>query len=140
MFLIVTGLSTRPDRHNDNTISLHVITLCNYKAITSNAGALARRWADSACKFGEVISLMKSVDRVSPLVLVHEIIPLGNQVADRAAGVSLTKWRSAIHAASSLHYLFDLVMLGCVVVDFVPVKYSVDGISNIQDMHKYVST
>ena len=83
---------------------------------------------------------MKSVDRVSPLVLVHEIIPLGNQVADRAAGVSLTKWRSAIHAASSLHYLFDLVMLGCVVVDFVPVKYSVDGISNIQDMHKYVST
>src|SRR5208282_5170994 len=42
--------------------------------------------ADPAGKLREVVRLVQPVERFLPQVAVNEVVPLGNQVVDRAAG------------------------------------------------------
>src|SRR5690606_7916923 len=61
------------------------------------AGRLARRRAGVTRELGEVVGGVKPRDRVLPTPLVHEIVPLGDQIAERAA--AMTKGDTALHAA-----------------------------------------
>jgi hypothetical protein len=49
-----------------------------------HAGALARRGAHAAGKLGEVVRLQQPVQRLAPAALVHQVVPLRDQVAQRA--------------------------------------------------------
>ncbi len=64
------------------------------------AGRLAGRGADAAGKFREVVGGVQHLDGLPPLALVDQIIPIGDDVIDRAAVVA--KGDTAIHAAGSL--------------------------------------
>ena len=64
------------------------------------AGLLARRWADAAGKLGKIVGRMEHVERAPPVVLVDEVVPVGDDVVHRAAGVTIGD--AAIHAARRL--------------------------------------
>src|SRR2546430_12927687 len=50
-----------------------------------HARALARRGTETARPLGEVVRRVQAVDRVAPVVLVHEGGPVGGDVVQRAA-------------------------------------------------------
>src|SRR3972149_5093904 len=81
-----------------------------------HAGASARRRTKPSGKFGEVIGGMQAHDGVAPAVAVDQVVPIRDQVAERAALVA--ERDAAIHAARGL--LLELG-LGGVLVDLVPV-------------------
>ena len=64
------------------------------------AGFLAWRGTNAAGKFGKIIGGMQRVERVFPVFAEHQIIPIGNDVVDRAAAHA--KRNAAIHAARTL--------------------------------------
>ena len=64
------------------------------------AGGLARRRADAAGDIGEIIGLMQHLQRALHVVAVNEIVPVGDDVVDRAGVVAIG--RAAIHAARAL--------------------------------------
>src|SRR3954453_15113824 len=65
-----------------------------------HAGGLARRGAQLAGELGEVVGRVQLVDRLAPAVAVHEVVPVRDQVAERAAVV--TERHPALHAARAL--------------------------------------
>src|SRR5215467_396831 len=65
-----------------------------------HARALTRRRAEAPRPLREVVRRVQAIDRLAPLVLVHEVIPVGDDVAERAALV--TERNAAIHAPRSL--------------------------------------
>src|SRR5207244_2156059 len=65
-----------------------------------HARAFARGRAQPARPLGKVIRRVQALDRVAPLVLVDEVVPVGNDVAERAALV--TERNAAVHAARRL--------------------------------------
>mmetsp|Transcript_9982 Transcript_9982/g.45454 ORF Transcript_9982/g.45454 Transcript_9982/m.45454 type:complete len:424 (+) Transcript_9982:4847-6118(+) len=66
-------------------------------------GAFAWRRAHAPGEFGEVVRLVKAIERIFPPSLVHQLVPLGNLVTERAAGVCLVAERgAAVHAPSGL--------------------------------------
>ena len=65
-----------------------------------HAGGFTQRRADAAGELREVVGLGQAVVCVLPLALAHEVIPLGNEVAQRAAGHA--ERRAAVHAAGRL--------------------------------------
>src|SRR5205814_9609759 len=65
-----------------------------------HARRLARGGAETAGELGEVVGGMQLRDRVAPAVAVDEVVPVGNQVAQRTAVV--TEGHAAIHAAGAL--------------------------------------
>ena len=67
-----------------------------------HAGALARRRAGAARELGEVVGLVQPIERVAPAALIDQVVPLGDQVVDRAAVVRLAKRHAAVHAARAL--------------------------------------
>ena len=71
-----------------------------------HAGGFARRRAQTSGELGEVVRGVQPVDRVAPMVAVHEVVPVGDQVAEWAPVVA--ERDAAIHAASGL----DLQRLG----------------------------
>ncbi len=81
-----------------------------------HAGFLARRRADPSGELGEVVGRVQPVDRVLPAAAVHEVVPVGDDVPERAALV--TEGNAAIHAARAL--LLQLV-LGELALELVPV-------------------
>jgi hypothetical protein len=64
------------------------------------AGRLARRGADAAGEFREIVGGVELVDRCAPMIAGDEIVPVGDEVIDRAAVVA--KRNAAIHAALRL--------------------------------------
>ena len=64
------------------------------------AAGLAGRRADAAGEFREIVGGVQSLHRGAPLVAIDQIVPVGNQVVDRAALV--TEGNAAIHAARRL--------------------------------------
>ena len=64
------------------------------------AGGLARRRADQAGELGEVVGAVQAVDRRAPAAGAREVVPLGDQVADRAGVVA--ERDPAVHAAVGL--------------------------------------
>src|SRR5204863_499429 len=53
-----------------------------------DARALAGRRAEPARPLGEVVGRVQALARVAPAVLVHEVVPVGDDVAERAALVT----------------------------------------------------
>ena len=65
-----------------------------------HARGLARRGAELAGELGEVVRRVQLVDRVAPAVAVDEVVPVRDQVAERAAVVA--ERHAALHAARAL--------------------------------------
>ena len=63
-------------------------------------GRLARRRAAPAGEFREIVGGMQRVRRRAPLVAIDQIVPVGDQIVDRAALVA--EGNAAIHAARRL--------------------------------------
>ncbi len=64
------------------------------------ARRLAGRRADAAGELGKVVRRVQHVERRAPLLPVDEIVPVRNDVVDRAAG--LAERDAAVHAARAL--------------------------------------
>ena len=90
-----------------------------------HAGAFAGRGTDPAGELGEVVGLVQAVEGLAPEAAVDEVVPLGDEVVDRAAAghavedhAGVAERRAAIHAAGALLAQF----LGRrVMVEFLPV-------------------
>src|SRR5262249_29895891 len=65
-----------------------------------HARAVARGWTQSPGELGEVVGRVQPLDGVTPAVLVDEIVPVGDQVAERAA--LMTERNAAVHAPRAL--------------------------------------
>ena len=65
-----------------------------------HARRLARRRAQPAGELGEVVRGVQAVDGVAPVVAVDEVVPVRDQVAERAAVVA--ERDAAVHAAPGL--------------------------------------
>src|SRR6266478_2869770 len=61
---------------------------------------LARGGAHSAGELGEVVGRVQYVERLAPLMPIDEIVPVRDDVVDRAAG--LTERDATIHAPRAL--------------------------------------
>ena len=64
------------------------------------AAGLAGRGADAAGEFREIVGGVQRLRRGAPLVAIDQIVPVGDQIVDRAALV--TEGNAAIHAARRL--------------------------------------
>ncbi|MNQ59209.1 hypothetical protein D3C85_734410 [compost metagenome] len=79
-------------------------------------GGFTRRRADAARELREVVGGVQHVQRAAPVLLVHQVIPVRDDVVDRAAVVA--ERDAAVHAARRL--LLGLVV-GQVQHEFAPV-------------------
>ena len=66
------------------------------------AGFLARRRTDAAGELREIVGRMQVADRVVPVLVVDEVVPVRNLVVDGAARRPMAIGHAAIHAARSL--------------------------------------
>ncbi|KAI3478074.1 hypothetical protein L1887_60005 [Cichorium endivia] len=67
-----------------------------------HTSTLARSRADTTSEFGEVVGHEETVERILPLALEDEVVPLGNDVGDRATSVTLAEGHTAVHASRRL--------------------------------------
>ncbi len=81
-----------------------------------HAGRLAGRRAESPGELGEVVRGVQALDRRAALAAPHQVVPLGDQVAERAALVA--ERDAAVHAAAGLAAQLGGVAL---LVDLFPV-------------------
>ena len=65
-----------------------------------HARGLARRRAQPTGELGEVVGGVQPLDRVAPVVAVDEVVPVGDEVAERAAVVA--ERDAAVHAPAGL--------------------------------------
>jgi hypothetical protein len=84
-----------------------------------HARRLARRRAQPTGELREVVRGVQPLDRVLPMVSVDEIVPVGNQISERAAVVA--ERDAAVHAATGL---MSQLMLVEVLVHLLPVAQS----------------
>ena len=69
-----------------------------------HAGRLARGRTDAAGELREVVGGVEPLARLVPLLAVHEIVEVGDDVPERAAGVA--EGHAAVHAAGALRLHF----------------------------------
>ena len=65
-----------------------------------HASRLAGCWAEPARELGEVVRGVETLDRVLPVVPVDQVVPVGDEVAERAAVVA--ERDAAVHAPAGL--------------------------------------
>src|SRR5260221_14127965 len=70
-----------------------------------HAGGLAGRRAEAAGELREVVRAMQLLDRLREALAVDEVVPVGNQVAQRAA--VMAEGNAALHAARALLLQLD---------------------------------
>ena len=80
---------------------------------SEHAGGLAGRRADAAGDLREVVGGVQNADGLLPAVAVDQVVPVGDDVVERTAGVA--EGHAAIHAARALG--FEL-LFGKLLVDF----------------------
>ena len=68
---------------------------------------LARCWAQPACEFREVVGGMQAVNGIAPMIAIHQVIPVGNEVAEWTAVVA--ERNAAVHAATRL--MIELIFI-----------------------------
>ena len=80
--------------------------------IPAGAGGLAQGGAHPAGKLREAVGGHQAVERKLPLAVVHQIVPLRDEVVQRTAGghaadhhARLTEGHAAVHAAGGLRLL-----------------------------------
>ncbi len=71
-----------------------------------HAGGFARRRANPASELGKIVRGVQPPKRLAPVVAVHQVVPIGNDVSQRATGVA--EWHAAIHAPGALLLQFIL--------------------------------
>ena len=81
-----------------------------------HAGGFAGCRANAASELREVVGGVEAADRILPAAVISEVVPVGDQVVDRAAGV--TEGNAAIHAAGAL---VTLLLFRERLIDFEPV-------------------
>ena len=103
----LAGLDRRDLRHDPplvprpvDDLDLDLLDRHRVGVDAEHARRLARRRAQAAGELGEVVRGVQPVDRVAPVVAVHEVVPVGDQVAERAAVVA--ERDAAVHAAPGL--------------------------------------
>ena len=69
---------------------------------SQHACTLAGRGAYTTRELGEIVRHEKAVQGILPLVLEHKVIPLGNDIGNRAAGIGLAERNAAVHATRRL--------------------------------------
>ena len=74
-----------------------------------HARAFARRGADAAGELGKIVRLVQALERLLPEAAIDEVVPLGDEVVDRAAAghaaderAGVAERDAAIHAARAL--------------------------------------
>ncbi len=74
-----------------------------------HAAAFAGRRTNPAGKFRKIVGLVQALQSLFPQAAIYEIVPLGNEIVDRAARrhaadqlAGVTKGNTAIHAARAL--------------------------------------
>ena len=82
----------------------------------------ARRGTNAAGEFREVVGRVQLPNRIFPMAVINQIVPIGNQVVDGTSG--LTKGHAAVHAARALG---AKIRFGKIDVDFEPI---VDALSD----------
>jgi hypothetical protein len=65
-----------------------------------HARALARGRAQAARELREIVGRVQPVDRVAPMLAVHQVVPVGDDVAERTALVA--ERDATVHAARGL--------------------------------------
>jgi hypothetical protein len=85
-----------------------------------HAGGFAGSGADAAGELGEVVGRVEAANGALPAAVVDQVVPVGDQVIDGAAGVA--KGYTAIHATGALLALF---FLGEWIVNFEPVHKAI---------------
>ena len=91
--------SPRPQGVVDDVL-LDVLDRDRIVVDVEHARLLARRRADAAGELREVVRRVQALDRLAPAVAVHEVVPVGDDVPERAALVA--ERDAAIHAARAL--------------------------------------
>ena len=96
-----------------------------------HARAFARCGADASGELREVVRLVQSLQGFLPKAAVDEVVPLGDEVVDRASaghaadeGAAVAEWNAAVHATRRL--LLELRLVH-VFVEFIPVVDACDG-------------
>ncbi len=79
----------------------------------------AGRGADAAGELGEVVGGMQTANGALPTAVVGEVVPVGDEVVDGAAGVA--EGNAAIHAAGTL---LALLFFREWLIDFEPVLHA----------------
>ena len=83
---------------------------------TQDTCAFARRRAKATGELGEVVGGVKAIDGCPPLVAVDQVVPVGNQVAQRAAVVA--EGDATVHTTTGLNLQ---IIVGKGFVDLFPV-------------------
>ena len=108
---------TQPSSQARSTISYSIRSIVTGSSlIPSTQAASHGRRAQPPGKFGEVVGGVQALHGVGPVVAVDEVVPLGDEVAQRAAVVA--ERDAAVHAARAL-LLGRLLVEG--LVDLAPV-------------------
>src|SRR5262249_17458028 len=84
-----------------------------------HACRLTRRGTDAAGELWEVVGRVKLPQSLFPASVVNQIIPVGNEVIDRASGVA--EGYAAIHAARALG---AKLLFGEVLIDLEPIVHA----------------
>src|SRR2546421_1351559 len=63
---------------------------------SEDARAFARGGADAAGEFGEIVGLVQAVERLPPKAAIDQVVPLRDQVVDRAAGSHAAEQRAVM--------------------------------------------
>ena len=109
-----------------------------------HAGTFAGSGADAAGEFREIVRLVKALERFLPATAEDEVVPLRDQVVDRAAAghagndvAGVAERSAAIHAARALGAAFLVVAVN---LELAPVLEAFErcdfGIGLASDFHE----
>ena len=115
-----SGLGTNPSFKESAFDDVLLVLLDRHWRLINpqHARRFARRRTNASGKLREIIGRMQLAHGILPVAVVHLIIPVGNEIADRATG--LAERNTAIHAARTL--LAQLVF-GKVLINLEPVVH-----------------
>ena len=83
---------------------------------SQNTGALAGRRTQAAGELGKVVRRMQALNGFPPVIPIDQIIPIGNDVAERAT--LMAKRNATVHAALCL---LSKLLFWKISIDFLPV-------------------
>ena len=99
VWLHPTFIPSMIDDFNFDLLNRHWVLVDPQHACTFTWGR-----AQATSKFRKIICCMQTLNGITPVTAIHQVIPVGNEVAKRASVI--TKRNSAIHAASCLMIQF----------------------------------
>ena len=123
----VIGRVRRHPAFTEGVVDRPVLDLLDHHRVVvdrQHAGGLAGRRADQPGELGEVVGRVQLVDRPAPVAGAGEVVPIGDQVAERAGVVA--EGHPTVHAAGGL--LLELI-LGQRQVDLLVVAHALVGIA-----------